>query len=76
MRAMGTVAIILISIVLCIATIKGVCCLSDFDKKTDKKMFGIELEDYENDKICVIAVVIIFFILATIGVVYLFLTRC
>ena len=75
MRAIGTVAIILLAIVLCIATIKGICWLSGFDKETDKKMIGIELEDYENDKICVIAVVIVFFIFATIGVVYLFLTR-
>ncbi len=34
-------------------------------------MFGVELEDYENDKICLVAVVIIFFIFATIGMVYL-----
>jgi hypothetical protein len=50
MRAIGAVAIFLLAIVLCIAVIKGVCWLSDFDKKTDKKMFGVELEDYENDK--------------------------
>ena len=37
MRAIGAAVIILLAIVLCIATIKGVCWLSGFDKETDKK---------------------------------------
>lgn len=47
----------------------------DFDKKTDKKMFNAELEDYKSDKQCAIAEVTIVFAVITIGLLYLFFTR-
>lgn len=42
------------------------------DKKTDKETFGFETDDYETKKLRV-ASIIIFFIFATVGLLFLFL---
>ena len=66
MKIIGAFAIIILAIVLCIIVCRIVCWMFDFDKRTDVKMFGREIEDYDNDKQCAIAGVIVAFVMLTV----------
>ena len=75
MKFVGALVIVLLSVLLYGIALKLIGWMLKFDKKTDMKWFGAPLEDYENDKRCVIAEVTVAFVLITAGLLYLFLTR-
>ena len=75
MKILVAIIIILLAVIIYVFLLKFVCWMIDFDKKTDKKMFNAELEDYKSDKQCAIAEVTIVFAVITIGLLYLFFTR-
>lgn len=67
MKIIGAFAIIILAIVLYLIVCRIVCWMYDFDKRTDVKMFGREIEDYDNDKQCTLVGVTIVFIVITVG---------
>lgn len=75
MKFIGAVVVIILAILLYMGVCKVVCWLFDFDKRTDRKMFKIELEDYDNDKKCALASVTVFFVIITAILAFLVITR-
>ena len=75
MKIVGAIIVVILAILLCILACKVACWIFDFDKKSDRKLFGVEIEDYDNDKVCAIASIIVVFAVITGWVLYLLLTR-
>lgn len=68
MKMIAAVIVIILAIILYMIVCKIICWMFDFDKRTDRKWFNAELEDYDNDKRCAVASVTIVFIVITVGV--------
>lgn len=64
--------IIIIMIIICLATIKIAYWMEKIDKKTDKNLYGFETDDYKVNRQIRVAAIIIFFIVATIGLIVLY----
>lgn len=75
MKIVGAIVVIIFAIILYLIVCKIVCWMFDFEKKTDEKMFKMEMEDYDNDKWCAIANVTIVFVVITVGLMFLLFTR-
>ena len=75
MKLVVAIIVIILAIILYMIVCKIVCWMFDFDKKTDAKMFKMELEDYDNDKQCAIADVTIVFVVVVVGVLFLIFAR-
>ena len=71
MRILVALLIIIIMIILCLATIKIAYWMEQIDKKTDKNLYGFETDDYKVNRQIRVATIIIFFIVATIGLIVL-----
>ena len=72
MRILVALLIIVMMIILCLATIKIAYWMEKIDKKTDKNLYGFETDDYKVNRQIRVATIIIFFIVATIGLVLLY----
>ena len=75
MKIVGAIIVIILAIILYMVVCKIVCWMFDFEKKTDVKMFKIELEDYDNDKRCALASVTVVFVVVTVILLFLVFTR-
>lgn len=75
MKIVGAVVVILLAIILYMVTCKVVCWMFDYDKKTDIKMFKTELEDYDNNKHCVVAGITVVFVVLTAWALFVIFTR-
>ena len=75
MKLVGAIAVIILAIILYMVVCRVVCWMFDFDKKTDIKMFKMELEDYDNNKHCVLAGVTVVFVVLTAWVLVKFFTH-
>lgn len=71
MRILVAFLFIIIMIALCLITIKIACWMEKIDKKTDKNLYGFETDDYKVNRQIRVAAIIIFFIVATIGLIVL-----
>ena len=72
MRILGAFLFIIIMCVLCFICIKIAYWMENVDKKVDKDSYGFEMDDYEVNRKIRVASIIIFFIVATIGLLILF----
>lgn len=75
MKVIGVIVVIILAILLYIGICKIVRWMYDFDKRTDRKMFKIELEDYDNDKKCALASITVAFVIITAILVFLVITH-
>lgn len=71
MRILVAFLFIIIMIVLCLITIKIAYWMEKIDKKTDKNLYGFETDNYKVNRQIRVAAIIIFFIVATIGLIVL-----
>lgn len=75
-KILGALIILTLSTVLCVIICKIACWMQDVDRKTDKKLYGMELEDYDNNnKKCAVAKIITLFLIITAVIVYKLLTQ-
>lgn len=74
-KILGTLIILTLSTVLCVIICKIACWMQDVDRKTDKKLYGMELEDYDNNKKCAVAEIITLFVIITAAAIYTLVTR-
>ena len=72
MRILVALLIIIIMSILCLAAIKIAYWMEQIDKKTDKNLYGFETDDYKVNRQIRVAAIIIFFIVATIGLIVLY----
>lgn len=73
MKIIGAFVVTILAIILYIILCKVVSWIYDFDKKTDVKMFKMELRNYDNDKKCAIASITIVFLVITVWIlIYIF----
>ena len=56
----------------CFLAIKLAFWMEKIDKKADKKTLGFEVDDYKTNRKIRVASIIIFFIFATVGLLFLF----
>lgn len=72
MRILVTILIIIIMIILCLGAIKIAYWMEKIDKKTDKNLYGFEMDDYKVNRQIRVAAIIMFFVIATIGLIVLY----
>ena len=72
MRILVALLIIIIMSILCLAAIKIAYWMEKIDKKTDKKLYGFETDDYKVNRQIRVAAIIIFFMVATTGLIVLY----
>ncbi len=72
MRVLVVLLIIIIMIILCLATIKIAYWMEKIDKKTDRNLYDFETDDYKVNRQIRVAAIIIFFIVATMGLIVLY----
>lgn len=75
-KILGAPIILTLSTVLCVIICKIACWMQDVDRKTDKKLYGMELEDYDNNKKCAVAKIITLFLIITAVIIYKSLRNC
>lgn len=75
-KILGALIILTLSTVLCVIICKIACWMQDVDRKTDKKLYGMELEDYDNNKKCAVAKIITLFLIITAVIIYKSLRNC
>lgn len=75
-KILGAPIILTLSTVLCVIICKIACWMQDVDRKTDKKLYGMGLEDYDNNKKCAVAKIITLFLIITAVIIYKSLRNC
>ena len=68
------IAVIIILLIIYIAVLKVAFLIVEFDRKTDKKRFNCELDDYDLEKKLITLYVTAFFIILAVGLIYLYFT--
>ena len=71
MRILAVLLIIVVMVILCLVTIKIAYWMEKVDKKIDKKLYGFETDDYKLNRQIRVDTIIIFFVVATIGLIVL-----
>ncbi len=74
-KILGILIILTLATALCVIICKIACWMQDVDRKTDKKLYGMEFDDYSTNKKCAIAEIITLFVIITAAAIYTLVTR-
>ena len=71
MRILAIILFIIFMTILCLGTIKVAYWMEKMDKKIDKNLYGFETDNYKVNRQIRVFSIIIFFIVATVGLIVL-----